>query len=226
MKAYNDRLYKFFMHLLYDENRNFEHSFGNLTLNEVHLVSYVNPDEEVTVSELANRLNLTLSSTSIAVDNLIKKKFLLRKRCDSDRRKVMISLREAGLELYMCHSEFHKQRINKLSRGVNPEELDIFYKVLEKMESNMKPDDPLDAEGVRLLSSFDEGDRVEIVKVCGGIRKKSNLGELGIFEKNEIRIVRKQTHGPLIIEVKGSRISIGRMLSDSILGRAASNKKT
>ena len=217
MKPYSDRLYNFFMQLLIDENKNFDHQHGKLTMNEVHIISHIAPEEEVTISELAIRLNLTLSSTSIAVDNLIKKDFLDRKRSESDRRKVLISLSDFGRKIYLSHSEFHKQRLSKISADVCENDLNIFFDVIRKMEENLKSEGSI-VSG-HPLSSYDEGDVIEIVKVMGGAKKSNNLAELGIFEKMKIRIVRKQKHGPLILDVKGSRLSIGRKMADSILGQ-------
>ena len=216
MKPYSDRLYNFFMQLLIDENKNFDHHYGKLTMNEVHIISHIAPDEEVMISELAVRLNLSLSSTSIAVDNLIKKKFLLRKRSESDRRKVLISLGNFGREIYLSHSEFHKTRLSGISNGICEKDLNIFFDVIEKMEKNLKSENN-SIPGFP-LSSYDEGDTIVIAKVNGGVKKTNNLAELGIFEKMKIRIVRKQKHGPLILDVKGSRLSIGRKMADSIFG--------
>ena len=222
MKPYSDKLYNFFMQLLIDENKNFDHQYGKLTMNEVHIISRIAPAEEVTISELALRLNLSLSSTSIAVDHLIKKEFLTRNRCESDRRKVLISLGDLGREIYNSHSEFHMQRLNGISSGICEKDLNIFFDVIRKMGENLNAEE--NSVSGAPLSSYKEGDIIQIEKVMGGAKKASNLAELGIFEKMKIRVVRKQKYGPLILDVKGSRLSVGRKIADSIFGNKVEEK--
>ncbi len=55
-----------------------------------------------------------------------------------------------------------------------------------------------------------EGDIVVLVKIDGGKEVKKRLSDMGFIPKAEIKILKKSKVGPLVLEVRGARIAIGR----------------
>ena len=66
------------------------------------------------------------------------------------------------------------------------------------------------------LSRVREGKRVRVLQIIGGWGMISKLREMGIYEGKEITVVRNSI-GPLIVDVDGSKVVIGRGMADRIL---------
>jgi len=67
------------------------------------------------------------------------------------------------------------------------------------------------------LSEVPEGKVVRVVGFAGGSGALRKLMELGIREGSIIRVVRNANIGPIIVEVEGSRIALGRGLASKVL---------
>lgn len=60
-----------------------------------------------------------------------------------------------------------------------------------------------------LLSEAKEGKTAVVKKICAGKELVCRLAELGIYEGGKISIV-KNGFGPVVLEVHGGLVSIGR----------------
>ena len=65
------------------------------------------------------------------------------------------------------------------------------------------------------LSEIDEGSIVIIQTINAGRRAHQFLADLGLHNSEKIRVV-KNDAGPIIIEIKGTRVAIGRGLASKI----------
>jgi Fe2+ transport system protein FeoA len=54
------------------------------------------------------------------------------------------------------------------------------------------------------------GTRVQVRGVGAGNALKARLAAMGLLPGSELRVVRNHMHGPLIVQVKESRLVIGR----------------
>jgi len=60
-----------------------------------------------------------------------------------------------------------------------------------------------------LLSDAKQGTTITIRKVVAGSALLTRLAELGIYEGGKVHVV-KNDHGPIVLEVLGGRMAIGR----------------
>ena len=67
------------------------------------------------------------------------------------------------------------------------------------------------------LIKLKEGQVAEIVSVAGGWRATQRLADLGLTPGTKIKVLRKAPWGPVEIEVRGSRLVLGRGLASKIL---------
>ena len=58
---------------------------------------------------------------------------MVRARGKEDRRIVYISLSDKGRRAYEHHAEFHRQMIDSRKEELTPQELDILYQALTKL---------------------------------------------------------------------------------------------
>lgn len=66
------------------------------------------------------------------------------------------------------------------------------------------------------LSMVNEGMRAVLSSISGGRDLRGRLAALGLLPGTELEVIRNSGHGPFIVEVRGSRIVIGRGMASRI----------
>ena len=69
--------------------------------------------------------------------------------------------------------------------------------------------------GEKVLSDMRKNGIITIAHIRAGSKAHRFLADLGIHEGEKIRVV-KNDEGPIIVEVKGTRVAIGRGLASKI----------
>jgi len=67
------------------------------------------------------------------------------------------------------------------------------------------------------LSAVPSNTAVVVVSVLGGMGVRQRLAELGFVPGTIIKVINSVGRGPIIVEVRGSRIGLGRGLANKIL---------
>ena len=67
------------------------------------------------------------------------------------------------------------------------------------------------------LSLVQVGRKVRLISVDSGFGLRSRLTAMGLVPGVEIAVLKHSMHGPFIIEVKGSRIMLGRGMAQKIV---------
>jgi DtxR family Mn-dependent transcriptional regulator len=68
------------------------------------------------------------------------------------------------------------------------------------------------------LTDLEPGQKGEIVSVMGGFMAVKRLADLGLTSGTKIKVIKKAPFsGPVKIEVRGSRLVLGRGLASKIL---------
>ncbi|MBA7475399.1 hypothetical protein ES707_10768 [subsurface metagenome] len=70
---------------------------------------------------------------------------------------------------------------------------------------------------LRLLSVVKDGERVKLVKVNAGQGLNSRLAAMGLLPDVEITVVSNGHPGPFVINVKGSKMMLGRGMAHKIM---------
>ena len=107
--------------------------FKNLTLSELHVITAIGCDHAQPMTVIASKLDVTVGTLTIAVNNLVKKGYVTRVRSEEDRRVVLIALNDLGLEAYAHHEAFHEEMINFTMSSLNAVETDVLLKTLSKV---------------------------------------------------------------------------------------------
>ena len=119
--------------------------FGNLSINEMHVIEAVYESLENnsnSMAEIASRLMVTASTLTTSVKTLEQKGYLLRTKMPADKRKVIVTPTPLSEKAYKEHKEFHKDLVARVSKELSEEEmaaltqalctLDNFFKHLNK----------------------------------------------------------------------------------------------
>ena len=75
--------------------------------------------------EVANKLNVTVGTLTVAVNALVKKGYVVRLKSETDRRIVILGLTKKGRLLYRLHRKFHEKLVLKTIEGMNAEEMAV-----------------------------------------------------------------------------------------------------
>ena len=108
--------------------------FSDLSINEMHVIDNIGINREKTMSDTARDLRITSGTLTTAVDNLIKKGYVVRERSVEDRRVVKIRLTEKGTAAYFAHENFHKDLVLSALQKLNKEEEELLIKVLSNID--------------------------------------------------------------------------------------------
>lgn len=107
--------------------------YKDITNNDMHVIQAIGLEEPKNMSTIAKALSVTVGTLTIAMNSLVKKGYVNRKRGEEDRRVVYISLSEKGRKAYLHHKQFHHQMIDEILRDLTQEETESLVKALGKL---------------------------------------------------------------------------------------------
>lgn len=109
-----------------------------LSVQEAHALLSIGAGERMTMSAIADRLQLSLSSMTTVVDKLEKKKFVARVRQKDDRRVVEVTLTRAGHKFYDIVRDSHLEFVTQLLKALDTAEQDTLLNLFRKITANLK----------------------------------------------------------------------------------------
>ena len=109
----------------------------NLTAREFNLLrACLRREDEWTATEMARILPVDASRISRMVTILVDKGLLQRRRLPEDRRVVMLSLTEEGVELTSEILDVINQNNVRLMEGIDEDEIRVFASVVSRIVAN------------------------------------------------------------------------------------------
>lgn len=106
----------------------------DLSLSEVNVIHKIDKSEK-TMTELAQMLDITLSSLTTAIDKLVKKGYAGRKRSDADRRIVMVCLTAKGLKVAKIHDSFRRAMVEEILKYLPDEDVKAFMGIVDRLRA-------------------------------------------------------------------------------------------
>ncbi len=67
------------------------------------------------------------------------------------------------------------------------------------------------------LAMANKNEKLKILQVGHGEKFKKRLSDMGIYKDAQVRIIRNDIPGPLILDIKGSRLILGRGQAQKIM---------
>ncbi len=112
--------------------------FKDITNNDMHVIEAVGLGDGCSMSSIAKRLNITVGTLTIAMNNLVNKKYVERRRSEKDRRVVLVKLTDRGVAAYKHHEDYHRQMIEAILKKLDKTELPVLMKMLEAVTEFFK----------------------------------------------------------------------------------------
>lgn len=120
----NDYLVDIFNRVLVIEETSLRASqFSDVSLKEMHTLDIIGKQPDVTPSDIAKQLLLTLGTVTTSLNKLEKKGYIVRTRSAIDRRVVHISLTSKGRLLFRLHKKFHKNMVMRIIEDMDESEM-------------------------------------------------------------------------------------------------------
>ena len=112
----------------------------DLSISEIHMLEAVGKgkDRRRTISELAEVLNITLPSVTVAINKLMKKGYVEQVRGEEDGRIVYVSLTRQGRRIDSAHRYFHESMVRSIIRDMTESEMQALYKGVMKLDTFLK----------------------------------------------------------------------------------------
>jgi len=104
----------------------------NLSISEIHTIEAIGLYNSKTMSQVAAALSISVGAATAAIDNLVKKGYVVRERDENDRRLVKVSLTRPGKIAYRIHAKFHLDMVKKTLQGLADRE-PVLIEALEKL---------------------------------------------------------------------------------------------
>lgn len=107
--------------------------FKDISSNDMHIIETIGLDCPKNMSAIAGKMRVTVGTLTIAINNLVKKGYVVRTRGEKDRRVVFISLSDKGKKAYEHHKQFHHQMTEAILNRLNEEEIEVLMKALNNI---------------------------------------------------------------------------------------------
>lgn len=107
--------------------------FSDVSLKEMHTIEIIGKYDQVTPSDIARELMVTLGTVTTSLNKLEAKGYIERRRSSSDRRVVYLSLIKRGRLLDRLHAKFHKNMVGHVIADMNEEEMQALLRGLKNL---------------------------------------------------------------------------------------------
>lgn len=135
----NETLVEVFNNILIIEQQAMQATkYNDISISEIHTIEAIGINELKNMTEVASKLKITMGTLTTAINTLVKKGYVERKRLDTDRRVVLVELTNKGKLIYRIHNRFHNTMVKRTIEGLTPEEEKVLIKSLKKLNAFFK----------------------------------------------------------------------------------------
>lgn len=107
--------------------------FSDVSLKEMHTIEIIGKNTNVTPSDIARELMLTLGTVTTSLNKLEAKGYIERKRSKLDRRVIHLTLTKKGKLLDRLHRKFHKNMVIHIAEDMNEQEFEALAQGLKNL---------------------------------------------------------------------------------------------
>ncbi len=107
--------------------------FKDLTNNDMHVIEAVGTGDGKNMSSIARKLNITVGSLTTAMNSLVNKKYVERRRSEEDRLVVFVKLTPKGIRAFRHHEDYHRQMTQAVVDKLDETEMPVLLKTLDAL---------------------------------------------------------------------------------------------
>ncbi|SHO57302.1 putative HTH-type transcriptional regulator YusO [Vibrio quintilis] len=120
----------------YDKMSSWEMSVVKETgysLAQIHTIEVLGTCGALRMKELAQKLGITTGTLTVQIEKLVRADLIIRCPHPDDRRAIVVTLTEAGKDIYFQHNQLHLDLVRDLMRNIDPEHEQVLLSCFEKM---------------------------------------------------------------------------------------------
>lgn len=137
-KVINELLVEVFHHILSIEGQKLRERGVDLSMSEVHVLEAIEKSPDPTMTNIANRLRVTVGTLTTAINRLVQKGYVVRSKDTEDKRKVYVRLSKKASDVMKIHDQFHEEMINAVITDMNLEEDTVLLQSLANINKYFK----------------------------------------------------------------------------------------
>lgn len=107
--------------------------FNDVSLKEMHTIEIIGKYSNVTPSDIARELMLTLGTVTTSLNKLETKGYVTRTRSRRDRRVVYLTLTKKGRLLDRLHKKFHKNMVSQIVEDMDENDMKALVSGLKNL---------------------------------------------------------------------------------------------
>ncbi len=134
----NELLVEVFNQILSIEQANLKKRGVKLSMNEVHVLEAIVKTDPPTMTHIANRLRVTTGTLTTAVNRLVEKGYVERKRLEEDKRRVIVSVTKKAYDVLRIHDQFHDEMIEATIKDMKLDEDELLLQSLYNLKEYFK----------------------------------------------------------------------------------------
>ena len=106
-----------------------------VSISELHMLEAVgeNRDRGMLVCELAQRMQLTPPTVTVAINKLALKGYVTKTRSTLDKRSVIVNLTRMGKKVNAAHRYFHEQMVRNIEKLLSPAEREGMLRGMQQL---------------------------------------------------------------------------------------------
>ena len=140
-RSINELLVSLFNHVMDMEAKAvITDEYSYITNNDMHIIEAIGMEEPRSMSVIARRLSVTVSTLTTNMNGLERKGYIKRQRSQEDKRVVYVILTDKGRKAFFHHRDFHKKMIKALVKDLSEEEMEILYRCLVNLGRFFDPE--------------------------------------------------------------------------------------
>ncbi|MGL6174992.1 MAG: MarR family winged helix-turn-helix transcriptional regulator, partial [Cellulosilyticaceae bacterium] len=133
VKIVNELLVELFNEILTIEKAALQSGpFKDLSITEMHVIEEIGLTPR-TMTEVADRVGVTVGTLTTSINRLVKKEYVTRNRSKEDRRFVEIELTRRGKLAYRVHEAFHNEMVEYMIEELSNEDHQILIASLTRV---------------------------------------------------------------------------------------------
>lgn len=107
----------------------------NYTLRQLYYIELINKNRGISISDLSRILGVKKSTVSVAINQLIDLGIVKKNQSETDKRFYNLELTPKGEDVIEKHMQVHKNTIKKILEILNPEEVENFIDIVNKIST-------------------------------------------------------------------------------------------
>ena len=106
-----------------------------VSITELHLLEAIGEsrDKGVVICELAQRMDLTPPTVTVAINKLVLKGYVVKTKSTVDKRSVIVTLTRLGKKVNAAHRYFHEQMVRNIEKLLSPAERDGMLRGIQQL---------------------------------------------------------------------------------------------